>query len=113
MIIIIHYGDPVDTVNPIYKSPNIKLFFKHNFGPTTKFNSCQCFLLYSMCMFDMVSQAQNGVLSLEQLKWPASQPAGWVCRTFCVAMWMLMGAVYGSLMHGECRLSARDKFTPT
>ena len=109
MIIIIHYGDPVATVNQIYKSPNIKFFPRTIFGLTTKFNSYQYFLLYSMCMFDMVSQAQNGVLSLEHLRWPASQPASWVGGAFCVAMWMLMGAVYGSLMHGECRLSARDK----
>ena len=30
---IIHYGDPVATVNQIYKSPNIKFFFKDNFWP--------------------------------------------------------------------------------
>ena len=46
---------------------------------------------------------------LRAIRWPASQPAGWG-RHFCVA---LMAAVYGSLMHGEYRLSARDKFTPT
>ena len=81
MIIIIHYGDPVATVNQIYKSHNIKFFFKDNFWPTSKFNSCQYFLLYSVYTFDMVIQAQNVVLSLDQLRWPASQPAsqpgGW------------------------------------
>ena len=42
--------------------------------------------------------AQNGVLSLEQLRWGA----------FCIAMWLVI-TVYGSLMHGEWSA----KFRPT
>ena len=75
----VNYSDPVATINQICKSPNLKFFFfpRTSFGLTTKFNSCQYFLLYSMYMFGMVNQTQNGVLSLEQLRWPSSHPGGW------------------------------------
>ena len=55
MIIIIHYGDPVATVNQIYKLHSIKFFSKTIFGqPPTANISC---MLCSVYTFDMVIQA--------------------------------------------------------